>query len=217
MQVLFQGFIAPLIGVFRIRYHQGHPFPEFIEFTRELPDKHRQSAVRDIQRISGSDLAGDRIIVIRLSFLDIGDRDQAHFKPLLRLFQLATDGVFLSLAKSQGIFRGQHIKEGFSDSNDQILAGRLELCFGLGYAGVGLIQRNKKLSVKQHLPDIQSVGGGVKIGVERGLAGSINFLRSAFIARTQRNLGQQKRSGLRLGFARGEVVVLGGLECGVLL
>ena len=81
---------------------------EFLEFAGLLVGELAHRFARLIDRVLRADHVGDRGVVLRLGVVDVGDRGEADLEALLRLLELAIEGLLVRVGEFQRVERGQH-------------------------------------------------------------------------------------------------------------
>ena len=96
-----------------------------------MPGEHRQVFLGDCHVVLVNDAIHLSQVPRGLGFIDIGNGDQAHFKPLAGLLQLPLEGALPGLGCPQIVLRAEHAKVGLNHPDDQILLRRRQIGLGL--------------------------------------------------------------------------------------
>ena len=99
-----------------------------------------------------------------LRFLHVGDRDQAHLKTLLRLFQLAGDGRAVGALRGELVLRAQHREIGLRGAQHGLLQRGFEVRFALRQHVLRSAQRNDGGPVEDGLAQGETPSGGRGVG-----------------------------------------------------
>ena len=229
LQVLVHGLLDPFLFVGRIRRGQRHVLARAVERVKGVARQFPQELQLRGEAALGLNEGGRRGIVGGLGFLDIGDRDQAHFKALLGLLELAAERVVGRLGGGQRVLRRQHVEVALRRAQDQVLLGGLIVDFRLRNLLVGALQRDPVLPAEDALAerDIPAVRlrvdfrvsdeGHDVAGVGHVAEGARSVALALVVARARAELRQQRGKRLGLGLQRRKPVGLGLADLGIVL
>ena len=226
-EVLLHRARHPLFLVGRVRALERHRIARLGERRIFLGGDLAQQLLVGGQLALRGDDGGGRAVARSLGFLHIGDGDQADLEALLGLLELARDRFERGVLRRDLVLGGEDVEVGFGDPQDQRLLGDCVVGLRLRDLSIGTLEVHPIRPGKDALPQVEAPTVGLRLGVARGdeiddhavagTRGLLDLLRElAFgavigfaAARGARDLRQQCRQGLGLGFTGSQTQGIG--------
>ncbi len=155
-QVLPERRFDPFFLDRRIWRHQGNRLHGALQISRVFTDNLAQQLLARREIAFRHNLGSDCLIVSGLGLLDIGDRDEAHLEAFRCLLELPRYRLLGRLFRFERVLRGQHVKVGRRDADQQILFGRMVIRFGLCDLLVGSLQLDPAIPIEHGLAQVDA-------------------------------------------------------------
>ena len=154
-QVLLHGRFHPLLRIGGFGHLQRHGGARRGEHGVLHVGDLAQELLRGGQLTLGGDQVRRRGVARGARFLHVGDGDQAHFEALLRLLELARNGVDRGLLGLHVVLRGEHIEVARGDAHRQVLLRHAVVGVRLGHDAAGLLEAHELAPVEDALRELQ--------------------------------------------------------------